>query len=416
MNNQLHRNYLQKWVRISLFNLLVLSVAGVLLRALILVPVPFFNYPHILHAHSHFAFGGWVLPALVFITLKFFPEICGNVAGRHWRNIMALIMLSAYGMLISFAWQGYGVVSISFSTLSLVASFYYGIVLLRSCGHYTSSGSILFLKAGIVFCLLSSLGPFALGPISAMGKTGSQLYYNAIYYYLHFQYNGFFTFIVLAVLYKIIENSGYAGKSKTAFYLLSGACVPTFFLSVLWTGPSILFNWLGGFAAIIQLFAVGIILRDLKYVRWRNLPAGWLLWVSIFAFLLKNVLQLLSAFPWIARMATLNSDYVIAYLHLVLLGFITTFLIWIMAGTVSPARRRVFHFGCLVLLSGFVITELILVVQKPASPFALFLFSLFFPSGIAMIWASAWVTYPSSEKSPVQSRGELQSIPASLPK
>lgn len=416
MNDPIHREYLQKWVRISLFNLLVLSIAGVLLRALIVFPIPFLAYTHLLHAHSHFAFGGWVLPALVFLTLKFFPEICERIAGRHWRNIMVLIMLSAYGMLISFIWQGYGVASIAFSTLSLIAAFYFGICVLNASRNLVSSGPLLFLKAGIVFCFMSSLGPFALGPISAMGKTGTQLYYNVIYYYLHFQYNGFFTFVVLAALYKLIEGPGMATRSKTVFYLLAAACIPAYFLSVLWTAPSIIFNQAGGLAAIIQLVAVAMILRDLRYIRWQSLPSGWLLRASIFAFVLKNVLQLLSAFPQVARMATLNRNYVIAYLHLVLLGFITTFLISAMAGNVSPARRILFRLGCSVLLIGFVITELIMVVQKPASPFALFFFSLFIPEGIAMIRASTKVTYLSSEKAPEQSIRELQSTAASLQK
>ena len=63
------------WLIISLANLLIVASLGVLLRSKILFPIPFLDYSSILHAHSHFAFGGWVTLALLsLITYEILPE------------------------------------------------------------------------------------------------------------------------------------------------------------------------------------------------------------------------------------------------------------------------------------------------------------------------------------------------------
>jgi hypothetical protein len=49
--------------------------------------------------------------------------------------------------------------------------------------------------------------------------------------------------------------------------------------------------------------------------------------VSFFSFVVKLVLQAISVHPYIARLAYEVRNYVIAYLHLVLIGMITSFLL-----------------------------------------------------------------------------------------
>ena len=131
----------KKLLSICFLNFILLSLIGLLLRAFPIFPVPYFSYKNVLHAHSHFAFGGWVIPVLTFLILKFFPEVCTHSSYRHWRNSIVLMLVSSYGMLLSFPYQGYGSVSIVFSTLSLVSGFYLGIVIRldgRERSHLTS--------------------------------------------------------------------------------------------------------------------------------------------------------------------------------------------------------------------------------------------------------------------------------------
>src|SRR5687768_8349154 len=109
---------IRKMVQLSFFNLFLLACVGVLLRAFPFVELPF-AYRHLLHTHSHFAFGGWVMPVLLAAILRTFPEIREAVSYIQWRTAAALLIVAAYGMLFSFPFQGYGPVSIIFSTLSV---------------------------------------------------------------------------------------------------------------------------------------------------------------------------------------------------------------------------------------------------------------------------------------------------------
>lgn len=387
--------HLQKnLLRVCIFNFFLLALAGLLLRAYSIFFIPFLPYKNVLHAHSHFAFGGWVIPVLIFLILKFFPEIRTVSAYRHWRNSIVLMLVAAYGMLASFPFQGYGAVSIAFSTLSLGTGFYSGIVVRSAYRQQYFLTSRSFLLASFFYFFISAIGPFAAGPLMAMEKAGTAIYYNAIYFYLHFQYNGFFTFIVLAVLYKIIERNKPINYGKSVFRLMSIACLPAYFLSVLWTEPSNIFNILGGGAALLQLIAVVFLLKDMKGIIWKNDVQTWLFRIAISAFILKNILQLFSAFPSVAELAYQNRNFIIAYLHLVLIGFISLFVFAVILKALFHLQRSLLSMAVLFFLFAFISTEFLLILQ--AGGFLAFLqsafylrllfgLSIFFPIGLLLI-------------------------------
>jgi hypothetical protein len=385
----------KKLLRACLFNFLILSLVGLLLRAWTIFGIPYLSYKNVLHAHSHFAFGGWVMPALILVLLKIFPELCNDANFSHWKKCVTIILVSAYGMLISFPFQGYGSVSILFSTLSIAGGFYAGYLVSTAPGPAFFHASRAFLKAAFFFFYLSSIGPFATGPLIAMGKAGSPIYFNAIYFYLHFQYNGFFTFIVLAVLYKIVERNKPFNNGRKAFNLFAGACVPAYFLSVLWTQPGIFFYILGGLAAAVQIIGLHFIVKDISGIRWKSDKGRLLFRIAISAFLLKNILQLLSAVPAIAQLVCRNRNFIIAYLHLVLIGFISLFVFAVILRNNPVKRSCLVWTGVRVFLFGFVSTELLLVLQ--AAGWLVFLPSLFylqllfalsilFPVALLIIW------------------------------
>ena len=111
---------------------------------------------------------------------------------------------------------------------------------------------------------ISNLAPFALGPVSAIqGKT--DLYYSLIYFYLHFQYNGWFTFALLGLILWMLETNGADTKTKLikiGFLMKLVAVFPTYILSVLWTEPNWLWYWIGGLAGLIQLIGLGCIMHS----------------------------------------------------------------------------------------------------------------------------------------------------------
>ena len=353
----------QKLLRFAFLNLLIVALIGLLLRATsLLLSVPF-DYKNLLHGHSHFAFVGWVFPILMWMMLHYFPQLQEKISFQHWRNVSVMTLVAAYGILISFPVQGYGAVSIVFSTLSVLASYYLAAVVLKATKKDRAKTSIKFLRAALWFAVLSSIGPFATGPIVAMGKGGTPLYHNAIYFYLHFQYNGFFTFTVLAVLYALLGKNGVEKNGNTVFKLFASSFIPAYFLSVLWNGPSPIFYVIGGAAALMQVIACIYLIKDFGKLQLESKFAQWLFTLAMFAFALKNVLQLASAFPIVANLAYHSRNFIIAYLHLVLLGFISLFAFAAIVQANNHLITSSFKKGILLFLFAFIATETLLLLN-----------------------------------------------------
>ena len=348
-------------------------------------------FKNVLHAHSHFAFGGWLMPVLVLLITRKFPSVKTQTGYRHWRNIMVILLASSYGMLASFPFMGYKPLSIIFSTLSVAGCFYLVFMVYKSLPGKNLTVSERFLKAGLFFLALSAIGPFATGPLIAMGLQGSALYFNSIYFYLHFQINGFFVFAILAFMYKSLERRRpvpYGGKS---FLFFSLSVIPNYFLSVLWNQPSIIFNIIGGAAALLQLAGLFFLLKDLR-VQMKIVKLSSLLKVIMAAFILKNILQVFSAIPLVAGMAYQYKNYIIAYLHLILLGFVSLFVFTETLSNSLSSKR-----GMKIFLVAFITTEVLLVAQATGSLFMLplpyfneliWFFSLLFPVAILTMISS----------------------------
>ncbi|HEV7333019.1 MAG TPA: hypothetical protein VGN63_18430 [Flavisolibacter sp.] len=401
----------QRLLTLSFVNLLLVALLGVLLRTFPFLSSFPFAYKNVLHGHSHFAFSGWVMLVLFALLMKAFPAIKERIPYRHWRNVAALIVLSTYGMLVAFPFQGYKVISISFSTLAIVATVYLTIIIRKALASLPKTVPHRFVQWGLFYACLSSIGPFAIGPLIAMGKSGSPLYFDAIYFYLHFQYNGFFTFLVLAFLYRMLEKRCEAVHGRKVLLLLNTALIPAYALSVLWHQPSVVFNWLGGSAALLQLGAVIFLLLDAVKVKFKN---SVLLSLSLTAFVLKSLLQFFSAFPVIAQLAYEYRNLVIAYLHLVLLGFVSLF---VFASVLK--RNPSTQLGIALFLFSFLSTESLLVLQVIGS---VYLFSIpsyleiilacsvFFPVGVALMLSGLRSQNKASGKKESQKQNELYTI------
>lgn len=367
----------QRLLRVSLFNLLVVALLGVLLRTAPFLPALPFPYHNLLHAHSHFAFGGWVHPVLLALILQSFPELRACIAYRHWQVLAFILPASAWGMLLTFPVQGYGPASIAFSTLSLAAGFYEAVLVFRALkGNDTVAAKLL--RAGLGWMLFSALGPFATGPITVLGGLGSPLYYDAIYGYLHFQYNGCFSLLVLALLYQGLPAETRYGRRVCALFHL--AVLPTYALSTLWHQPPLWVHAVGAAGALAQALGFCFLLADLR----GRLQDRRLLALVLSALGTKLLLQLLSAVPAVAQLAYLQRNFVIAYLHLVLLGFVTLFAF----AQLPQSRAR--RLGVRLFLFSFVSTELLLVanglgVTPPHYLSCLLIGSLPFPLGVGVL-------------------------------
>ncbi|MES1249608.1 MAG: hypothetical protein ABUL46_02945, partial [Chitinophaga rupis] len=196
------------WGLLCLVNLLVVAILGVLLRFKIAWELPFVNYKYLLNAHSHFAFSGWVTTVL----FTAFVYVLGH-DGRPVRKVYTyqfwLNQVSGYGMLVSFTLQGYGAVAIFFSSLSILFSYWFAWEFGKDLR--TTALSIVVktcMRAALFFLVLSSAGPFLLGYSMSHAVGDLNFYLNAIYLFLHFQYNGWFSFGVFALFFFLADKSG----------------------------------------------------------------------------------------------------------------------------------------------------------------------------------------------------------------
>ena len=59
------------WLKISLLNLLIVAILGLLMRYKIGFEFPFLDQKHLQHSHSHFAFSGWISHTLMVLMVYF---------------------------------------------------------------------------------------------------------------------------------------------------------------------------------------------------------------------------------------------------------------------------------------------------------------------------------------------------------
>ena len=252
----------------ALFNFVIVAALGVLLRWQLFDPIDGLVYPYLIHAHSHLAFLGWVFMALfALLTYVFLPV--EKVVKPVYSVLFVILQMANLGMLFTFPFTGYALWSIIFSSLHALASIVYAIIFIRDlrfvAGQYNRY-ILLLVKWSLILMIISNLGPFALGPIMAQGLGYSDIYYLVIYYYLHFQYNGWFTFAILGLLFRYFSREEIyfnPQQYKIFFYFNLIAVFPAYVLSALWLEPAIVWYWVGGMAALLQLVANFLLLQIL---------------------------------------------------------------------------------------------------------------------------------------------------------
>jgi hypothetical protein len=359
------------WFIITLSNLLVVSLLGLTLRACHCFDIHKIKYGNLLHAHSHFAFSAWGFMAL-FIALcsAFLPEKFHSE--KIYSRIFYASFIISWGMLVSFFIQGYGIVSIAFSVLYIVVSYWFALHFYSELKKMEQTVSIKFAKASLFFLVISTIGPLAMGPIMTKGINDTVLEMNLVYYYLHFQYNGWFIFGLLAVFFKWLENNRIfysQSEAKLFFRLMFWGCIPCYLLSVLWSKPVGIIYIIAGSAALIHLLALIPLCHILKREKCaasdilnnnvRKLGA-----VVFAAFSLKMILQFLSAFPLMVGWTVKFRILVIGYLHLVLLGIVTLSLLSFFIQEKISALNKATLSGLRIFFSGFLITEVLLFSES----------------------------------------------------
>jgi len=371
----MNRIRIYNWQKISLFNLFLVSLLGVTLRYKIAFSLPFIDQKFLLEAHSHFAFAGWISQVLMAFIVKYLYEKDVNIQMKKYQRLLLANIITAYGMLLSFPFQGYGAISIIFSTLNIFVSYAFAFFVWKDLNSLKANCvSHNWFKASLAFNAFSSLGVFSLAFMLATKTVQTNLYLATEYFFLHFQYNGWFFFACMGLLqaYMISKNIAPANKiSKMIFWLFFIAAIPAYFLSALWLPIPIWVYVMVVIAAAMQ--CVGFIILMNHLVKSRKLIAQnlskqtKLLWLfALIALVIKLSLQMVSVVPSLSTLTVGFRPIVIGYLHLVLLGVITIFLIGYFT-EVNAVHHKSFYTGVTIFVTGIIINEILLMIEGAAA-------------------------------------------------
>lgn len=357
-NPQTARTQEQRGWQTALLWWVVAGALGVLLRYLLLRPSATLVYPYWLHAHSHVVLLGWAFNAL-FLALV--AQFVSSAQQKAYRPIWIGFQVAIVGMLGLFPVQGYAAGSIVFSTLHVLLS-YYMAWRLRTDLRPDRSVAARFVRWGLLFLVVSTLGPYALGILKARHLHETIWYNLSIYFYLHFLYNGWFIFGCLALLIRPLERWGCMPTGRAANWFLAvwvAATVGTLALSALWTQPPAWVWGVGGVAGIVQLGAgswlIWLLWQGRSRLQSELRPVAYRLGqLALVSFGLKLGLQAWSASAWATEWSYTQRHLVIAYLHLVFIGVISFFLLaWaIQRGVLRPSGPAL---GLILVF--FVLTE-----------------------------------------------------------
>ena len=365
MNKFLHR-----WLTISFFNLLLVAFLGVLMRYKIEFSLPFLDQKHVLHSHSHFAFSGWITQTLMVLLVYYLSINIGNHVFKKYRWLLYANVIIAYGMLVTFILQGYAFFSISFSSLSIIVSWFFAVYYwkdLNSIGE--NRVSHLWFKAALVFGVISSIGTFGLAYTMANKTTNPDWYLASIYFFLHFQYNGWFFFAGMGLLVSNLEKINAAVKDlKIAFLFFCFACIPAYFLSVLWIPFGKIIYGVVLVAVIAQLagwaFMLKVFIKNKTFISQQFSKYGKVLLVlSAIAFTIKLLLQSGSVHPELSQLSYGFRPIIIGYLHLVLLAVTSIFIIGYIISLELIQVNKMLITGVFIFVAGVIINELLLMVQ-----------------------------------------------------
>ena len=362
-----------EWYKVSLLFLFLVAIIGTLLRSFGFFSIPF-EYSHLVHAHSHTAFQGWVyLLMFLLLTKTFLSE--EQLKHRRYPLQFKITVFIIFGILISFAVQGYALYSILFSTLFQLLNYWFVASFLRdtrtNSQNTTNGTSLRFIKAGLWFGVLSTILPYGIGILSAKGLNGTEAYRSLVYSFMHLQYNGWFLFIVLGLFYNYLDRKEIPynkQRSKLFYRFFTLAVIPAISLSLLGMSFSkylLPIAYLSALLLAVSMiyFVISVPKNLLTYIlkesRWFNLYVL----VFLLSFALKLLLQCLSVFPFVKIYAFYSKSIIIAYLHLSLLGSISFLLLALLIDKKWLSITWIVKVGSSLLVAGFVVSELSLVLS-----------------------------------------------------
>jgi hypothetical protein len=361
----------KRWIDLSIVGLCTVGLLGVILRSKIVFALPFINYNHLLDAHSHFTFDGWVTLALVTLMIyELLPPVLHKKPVYQW--LLGGISISAWCMLIAYLSGGYCTLSIVFSTLFIFFTYIFGYIFIKDMLKAKLSIPVYLTGISSVICLImSSLGSIVISYIYFTNSFEAILYRDSIFTYLHFQYNGFFSLAIFALLFNRIGQN-VSPRIKIKIYrftiLLCLSILPSLFLSYLWQDPNEFFRIIaivGSFFVLLSFFSFINVARSFRSAFSAEKPViRFLIFLSMGSFALKLFLQCFTIFPVIGNSIFGNRPIIMGFLHLVFLGFVSLFiLVFFVKNKLLCYDKKLTKIALIVFAIGIIFNEVLLISQ-----------------------------------------------------
>jgi MFS family permease len=282
------------------------------------------------------------------------------------------IEITSLGMAISFPFHGYAFFSILFSTTFIFFTYAFSWVFLNDLRKIKKERPVKLLSVvALASLVVSSGGPYTLAYIMASHTGNALLYRDAIYSYLHFQYNGFFTFSIFAIFFNaIIDQNDAASRKRIHWFaiILSLSVLPSLFLSLLWKSFHLYVEVLSITGCLLIALALFLFLRfafRLNLSSFKTIRlAKALIVFSLVSFAIKMLLQTGTIIPSLRNAVFGYRPIIIGFLHLVFLGFVTFFILsdFLVAGIFSPQKK--FSATAIIFFStAIIINETILLID-----------------------------------------------------
>ena len=392
----------ERWVDLALINLCLVAFLGFILRSKILFAMPFIDYNRLLNAHSHFAFDGWL--SLALMTLFIFELLPDSKREKLiYKLILSGVVLASYAIVAMFPFEVNAFIPILVSTFFILLTYIFGYFFIKDIRKTEASKTVKLLSISSVACLiLSSAGTLTLDFLFASKALNVVLYRDALYTYLHLQYNGFFTLAVFALLFHKFETKISTKAKKTIFrfsVILVLSILPSMFLTYLWSGPNLFFQLIGGIGSILLLMTFGwfIVLANLSKEIYRtvNPLIRFMMLLSLAAFMLKIFLQSFLSIDFFGNPIFGDRPAVMAFLHLVFLGFVSLFLLAYFAQErLLNIKSSLTKFALVTYTAGVAVNEILLWLQGLGAifikssylfPWLLWLISIWLLAGTVLI-------------------------------
>src|SRR5690625_3728396 len=395
------------FVHFAFFFLIITAITGVWMRAVPLMQQSWLIYDNVLHAHSHIAILGWAFFGLFIILLTIiWPHLKQK---KHGIILAITIFIVSFMMFIAFLHEGYDTYSIIMSTVHIFVEYWvaYFIYKQLQVQHIIPNVAKLFIKGSLIALIISSFGPFALGYFGATGLRDSPFFDMSIYFFLHFQYNGWLFLFLIGIFLTILHHTNIIVSltfSKYGFWIYFISLFPWYTSAILWAGVGNVIKIVATIGSLGQWIGVVTIILSFKNV-WPSMKYTFtnltrINLISTFLLLItKSVMELGLISPMLANLVFDTRSVIIGYLHLTLLGFVSLFILtqFLMVHLID-ANRDIVFVGFVIFFIGFILNEGFLFLMGLSTwletsfvPFAtevLFIASILLLIGISLIWRS----------------------------